>query len=365
MTRTRRSDCASGGWTRRRQGRGFSYRDERRRADHGRRVCSSGSARWRSRRRGLTSGSAPTSAATSRRRASTRRAAAVPLPPGLARRRDQAKFDEMLVFAARAARAASQARRRAWRPNGMGRERVLACAIRLLDLGFFRVGGETYAEQNATYGLATVLKRHVAMPEPGVLVFDYPAKHGLRRVQRVIDPATAEIVTALRRRRGGGEELLAYKDGARWRDVRSDDINAHLKVLSGPRRRLGQGLPDLERDRDRRRLARRDRAGRDRARPQARDPLGRRGGRAPARQHARRGAQRRTSTRASSTATATARRSSARSRSSARTRDRRCTARSSAPCSSCCAGEPRRGCGALPLAGADAVPQQRAMAPTS
>ena len=32
---------------------------------------------------------------------------------------------------------------------------------------------------------------------------------------------------------GGGHELLAYRDGRRWRDVRSADINAYLKELLG------------------------------------------------------------------------------------------------------------------------------------
>jgi DNA topoisomerase IB len=146
-------------------------------------------------------------------------------------RRDAAKFDEMLVFAGCLPRL-RRTLDAALEGEGLGRERVLACAIRLLDLGFFRVGGESYAEQNASYGLATVLKRHVTIAAPGTLVFDYPAKSGQRRVQRVIDPVTAEIVGALRRRRGGGPELLAFKEGARWRDVRSDDINAHLKELT-------------------------------------------------------------------------------------------------------------------------------------
>src|SRR6201999_360225 len=44
--------------------------------------------------------------------------------------------------------------------RGMPRERALACAVRLLDLGFFRVGGEIYAEENESYGLATIRREH-------------------------------------------------------------------------------------------------------------------------------------------------------------------------------------------------------------
>ena len=47
--------------------------------------------------------------------------------------------------------------------EGMPRERALACAVRLLDLGFFRIGGELYAETNESYGVATLLREHVSV----------------------------------------------------------------------------------------------------------------------------------------------------------------------------------------------------------
>jgi DNA topoisomerase I len=85
---------------------------------------------------------------------------------------------------------------------------------------------------NNSYGLATMLKRHVRL-RGDVLVFDYPAKHGKRRVQAVIDPEVAETIARLKARSGGGPELLAYKEGRRWIDVRSEDINAYLKAATG------------------------------------------------------------------------------------------------------------------------------------
>jgi DNA topoisomerase IB len=112
------------------------------------------------------------------------------------------------------------------------RERVLACATRLLDLGFFRIGSEEYAEQNDSYGLATMLKRHVRV-EREEIVFDYEAKSGRRRVQAIAEPAVHDVIRALKRRRGGGPELLAYRDGRRWVDVRSEDINEYLKAATG------------------------------------------------------------------------------------------------------------------------------------
>jgi DNA topoisomerase IB len=116
--------------------------------------------------------------------------------------------------------------------RGLVRERVLGCAIRLLDLGFFRIGSERYAAENETYGLATIKKRQLRI-DRGAAVFDYRAKGSKRHVQVVEDRAVLPTLKALKARRGGGAELFAYRNGRAWRDVRSDDINEHLKELAG------------------------------------------------------------------------------------------------------------------------------------
>lgn len=142
-------------------------------------------------------------------------------------RRDQEKFDDMVAFARKLPRLRTRVDEDLGRGD-LSADRVLAVAVRLLDRGFFRIGTEDYAVENETYGLATMRKGHVTVRDD-TIVFDYPAKHGRRRVQSVVDPEVAEIVGTLRRRRGGGDELLAYKRGRRWVDVRSTDINAYLK----------------------------------------------------------------------------------------------------------------------------------------
>jgi len=116
----------------------------------------------------------------------------------------------------------------------MPRERALACAVRLLDLGFFRIGGEEYAEANESYGVATVLREHVRVSD-GEVVFDFPAKSGQRRVQSIRDREVREAIEAMRRRRGGPEDLLAFREGREWRDVRSEDVNAYLQEKVGDR----------------------------------------------------------------------------------------------------------------------------------
>ncbi len=146
-------------------------------------------------------------------------------------RRDLEKFDDMVAFA-RALPALRSVVAHDIALGDLSREQVLACAARLLDRGFFRIGSEVYTVTNETYGLATMLKRHVTL-DGDVIRFDYVAKESKRRVQAIIDPAVAEIVGTLKRRRTGGDELLAYRRDGRWCDVRSPDINAYLKAATG------------------------------------------------------------------------------------------------------------------------------------
>jgi DNA topoisomerase IB len=146
-------------------------------------------------------------------------------------RQNLRKFDDMLAFA-RALPALRDVVERDIALGDMSREQVLACAARLLDRGFFRIGSEVYAVENETYGLATMRKDHVTCSGE-VIRFDYVAKESKRRLQAITDPDVAAIVRTLKRRRSGGDELLAYKRDGRWCDVRSPDINAYLKAATG------------------------------------------------------------------------------------------------------------------------------------
>jgi DNA topoisomerase IB len=146
-------------------------------------------------------------------------------------RRDREKFDRMIDFA----RALPRLRR--WSVDALAGHdlsdgRVLACAVRMLDVGLFRVGGEEYAEQGGGLGLATLGKEHVRIDGDAVL-FDYPGKSGVRRIHEVRDPDVLDVVRALKRRRGGGPQLLAHRSGRRWVDVRSDDVNDAIKQHLG------------------------------------------------------------------------------------------------------------------------------------
>jgi DNA topoisomerase IB len=116
--------------------------------------------------------------------------------------------------------------------RGLTRRRVLAAAFRLLDLGFFRIGGESYAEENGSYGLATMRRRHVTVTGD-LVVFDYTAKSGKHRVQAIVDDSVRKVVRSLLDRDDPSKELLAYKDRDGWHDVTSADINAYLRDVLG------------------------------------------------------------------------------------------------------------------------------------
>jgi DNA topoisomerase IB len=146
-------------------------------------------------------------------------------------RRDAEKFDRMLEFAHRL----PEVRRRVsadLRRRDLPREKALATAVRLLDLGSFRVGSESYARTNGSYGVATIRRTHVRVSGDS-LVFDYRAKSGRRRRLTLVDPELRPVVTRLKRRRHDHPELLAYRNGTGWRDVRSLDVNEYVKEVAG------------------------------------------------------------------------------------------------------------------------------------
>jgi DNA topoisomerase-1 len=145
--------------------------------------------------------------------------------------RDAAKHERVLTVASRlpAARRTVEAH---LAERGFTRNRVLATAFRLLDLGFFRVGSEEYAEENNTYGLATIRREHVTV-RGDTVIFEYTAKGNKERVQSVVDPVVLKVVKGLVARQDDHAELLAYRRGRTWVDVRSHEVNDYLREVVG------------------------------------------------------------------------------------------------------------------------------------
>ena len=151
------------------------------------------------------------------------------------RARDVVKYDRVLALGAGLGDVRAEVVRRLGEP-GLGRDRVLAGAFRMLDIGVFRAGGEQYApsddDEDGTFGLATLRREHVGLKR-GAVVFAYPAKGNIPRTLVLRDPLLHRVVGSLLRRKGGGEELLAYKVKRDWCDVKTADLNSAVKELAG------------------------------------------------------------------------------------------------------------------------------------
>lgn len=151
------------------------------------------------------------------------------------RAKDQEKHDRVLVLGRRLADVRSDVVGRLEAP-GLGQDRVLAAGVRMLDIGVFRAGGEEYApgddDEDGTFGLATLRREHVTLKR-GAVLFAYPAKGGIPRALALRDRLLHRVVNSLLRRRGGGDDLLAYRLGRDWHDVRAEDLNAAVKELAG------------------------------------------------------------------------------------------------------------------------------------
>jgi DNA topoisomerase IB len=147
--------------------------------------------------------------------------------------RDREKHDRVLEFG-RALPHIRMVVERHLQGQDLSRERVLAASARLIDLGFFRPGGEEYAAENGTFGLATIRREHVTCSK-GQLIFEYTGKSGKHREQAVADELVGSVVRRLKRRRAGDgcDELLVYRSGNRWHDVTAADINDYLREISG------------------------------------------------------------------------------------------------------------------------------------
>jgi DNA topoisomerase IB len=151
--------------------------------------------------------------------------------PEWRRKRDEAKFDRILTMASLlpAARLQLQADLDA---DGMHKRRVLALAVRLIDIGYFRIGSDVYADEHGSYGLTTLERRHVRRRREN-LVFSFVGKSGVHHEIAISDADVCKIVDQLRRRRGGGDRLLAFRNGARWCPVQAADVNAYLQEVFG------------------------------------------------------------------------------------------------------------------------------------
>lgn len=144
--------------------------------------------------------------------------------------RDEAKYSRMIHFA----QSLPGIRERVehdLRLPGLPREKVLATIVRLLEATFIRVGNDEYARKNRSFGLTTMRDRHVDI-NGATIQFRFRGKSGKQHTIDVRDRRLANIVR--RCRDIPGYELFQYIDEQGQRqDVKSDDVNAYLREISG------------------------------------------------------------------------------------------------------------------------------------
>jgi DNA topoisomerase I len=145
--------------------------------------------------------------------------------------REAQKFVHMLQFAS-ALPALRAATLRDLGGRRLGRERVTAAAVRLIDLGLFRIGGEKYAELDHHYGATTLQKQDVTVAREGV-TFDYIAKEGKRRTITVTDGAVRSVVGALVRSNNNVGPLFSFQDGGVWEPLRSHHVSGYIADRAG------------------------------------------------------------------------------------------------------------------------------------
>ena len=166
--------------------------------------------------------------------------------------RDRAKYHHVVTFA-RALPKIRRAVRRDLKLPDLGRAKVLAAVVKVMDEAHIRVGNDLYAKDHQHFGLTTLLDEHVTFGRGGTMRFDFVGKSGKERLIDLKDPKLAAVVKACQDL--PGQELFAYESEhgtGGWTDVSSHDVNAYLKEISG-RRLHRQRLPHLGRHRARRR----------------------------------------------------------------------------------------------------------------
>ena len=144
--------------------------------------------------------------------------------------RDDSKYERMIAFG----KALPRIRRRVARDlrrRGLGREKVLATMVRLLETTLVRVGNEEYARTNGSIGLSTMRDHHVAV-QRGTLRFQFKGKSGKKHDIELQDPHLADVVRRIQDL--PGQELFQFVDDeGRRQDVKSEDVNNYLRDIAG------------------------------------------------------------------------------------------------------------------------------------
>ncbi len=152
--------------------------------------------------------------------------------PAFRQQRDDEKYLRVVGFGEVLPRLRRRVRADLARP-GLGRERVLAAIVRLIDQGFFRVGNDKSARSESTFGLTTVHGNHVTVHGHAV-TFEFVGKWRKEHRKRLSDPQVAKVVRELKARGDRGELFRWYEDDGRAVDVKDRHVNEYIQSIIGP-----------------------------------------------------------------------------------------------------------------------------------
>lgn len=110
------------------------------------------------------------------------------------------------------------------------KEKVLALVLSVLDESYIRIGNKAYLEQNNTYGLTTLRRKHLEV-NGKVAVFRYQAKSGKSREVNIENKALVRYIKECNEL--PGYEIFRYKEAGRWQTVGSEDVNDYLQEIAG------------------------------------------------------------------------------------------------------------------------------------
>jgi DNA topoisomerase I len=144
--------------------------------------------------------------------------------------RDATKYERIVTFGEALPRIRARVDDDLRSPD-LGRERVLATIVRLLDTTYIRVGNEEYARENRSFGLTTMHGRHVEV-DGSKLRFHFRGKGGKRHEVGVTDRRVARVVTRLQDL--PGQPLFQWQDADDTiHGIESDDVNAYIREAAG------------------------------------------------------------------------------------------------------------------------------------
>ena len=150
--------------------------------------------------------------------------------PNFRRRQDKLKFDRILRFATKLPKLRRQLKKDLNRRK-LGKEKVLATIVTLIDQAYFRVGNEKYAKEHKSYGITTLRSKHTAV-SGNTVTFNFIGKSGKEHTKQITDHQIATIVRRLDEL--PGHEIFRYQDDdGTMHDIHSSDVNAYIKTHMG------------------------------------------------------------------------------------------------------------------------------------